>query len=444
MQIELEILSIISVSFFTIPLYKALNLPNNCFLHFTFWILPQYFVIVFPWIFKHFVAISCTLIFVLNLTKRDKNSKQDKNLKNDKSANKPIYKPNKTFYPIFHVNRSVLILLVMICIFACDFSIFPEQHHKSDFYRNTLMDVGIGAFLFNNGCFYKKDTKRNIMRIISLLLLGFIRLLTLRSLNYNYNLAEYGRDLNFYFVLGFVYFLFPFVDSKHNFKLAFLLSIAWEYVLRIYEYDLWIFSEYRKNWFDLNKEGFFAVLPSLIIFMYANCLGKIAFTKTSLKQSKIQKKVVSYAEKVKQTCFYLLNTAFTNNLRKEHDKLVHLCKYTIIFFYIYFTSSKLSLSSRRLGNMCYTSWILFLHSFLIFLTFIVNTFVNTEVFEIAEFLSKNMLTYFLWSNVLVLFFSFFSKDYGTFGSHVFNIFYLCLSVFVPFGATKMYNKLKSK
>ncbi|KAM0677677.1 Glucosaminyl phosphatidylinositol (GlcN-PI) nositol acylation protein [Binucleata daphniae] len=330
----------------------------------------------------------------------------------------------------------------MICIFACDFSVFPEQHHKSDFYRNTLMDVGIGAFLFNNGCFYNLNTRNNAIRILSLFLLGFVRLLTLRLLNYSYNLAEYGRDLNFYFVLGSVYFLFPFIDSKHNFKFAFILSIFWEYLLRIYEFDLWIFSEYRKNWFNMNKEGIFAILPSLIIFMYANCLGKIAFYKTKLKENRNECKIGT--QKIRSMCFSVFNTMLTNKIVHENDKLIHLCKYTGVFFYILYTSCKLSLSSRRLGNMCYTYWILFLHSFLILLTFVVNNYVNTEVFEIAEFLSRNMLAYFLWSNILVLFFSFFRKNYSFVTCHLFNIFYLALTVFVPFYTVKVYKKIRHK
>ncbi|EJW04182.1 hypothetical protein EDEG_01532 [Edhazardia aedis USNM 41457] len=53
--------------------------------------------------------------------------------------------------------RSSLLLIVIVCIFACDFKFFPMRFLKTDFYGLSLMDIGIGSFLFLNGVFFNLE-----------------------------------------------------------------------------------------------------------------------------------------------------------------------------------------------------------------------------------------------------------------------------------------------
>lgn len=159
----------------------------------------------------------------------------------------------KKNYPVVVSYRAYLNLMVIICIFACDFPLFPEKHLKTEYYGLSLMDVGIGAYLFNNGCLHSYKVKRTLKNALLLFVLGCIRLATLHFTGYKINITEYGKHLNFYFTLSFTY-LFSLIKLKP--KMGLLIMIIYETILRN-GLDLFIFTEDRSNLFLQNKEGIY-------------------------------------------------------------------------------------------------------------------------------------------------------------------------------------------
>jgi phosphatidylinositol glycan class W len=170
--------------------------------------------------------------------------------------------PQKRFYPEFNAVKGHIMLMVTIAIFACDFSSFPAKHLKTKYHGISLMDVGIGSFLYHNGIIAPKLSKRRLLKIaLYNIVLGMVRTMTIRYFDYTVDITEYGRDLNFYFMLSITYLLFSVIH----------ICTAWFLVhqtLLSNGLEEYIFKEERKRFIELNKEGIFNIAPSLSIFLF--------------------------------------------------------------------------------------------------------------------------------------------------------------------------------
>ncbi|KAF7702679.1 GPI-anchored wall transfer protein 1 [Cucumispora dikerogammari] len=106
------------------------------------------------------------------------------------------------------ISKFVTIIQTVICILACDFSIFPNMHRKTS-NSLSLMDTGVGFFIILAGFNITPNTVRNIKIISCNFSLGIARLLIIKyvkGLNNDY--YEYGPLYNGYFLIGSLQTLF--------------------------------------------------------------------------------------------------------------------------------------------------------------------------------------------------------------------------------------------
>ncbi|KAK1348464.1 putative glycosylphosphatidylinositol anchoring protein [Hamiltosporidium tvaerminnensis] len=385
---ETELFLVTSISYTSMLAYKCMNIQNSLALELIFWILPQYIAICYPdWIVYLYIMLIC-IIF----------------LKRKNLFVKYKEEPIKNYYPILDSYRAYLMLMVVISIFAVDFNFYPERFKKSSFFGLTLMDVGIGSFLFNSGAMSVKMSRiKLIFNSLIMIGLGFVRLFTILYFNYTVDITEYGYHMNFYFILGAVYLIYGIIRSKYNFKIALLLTVIYEYFLRVKNQDVFIFSEYRNSLFLKNKEGIYSILPSLTIFMFSSEFGNIGFSKDSNK-----------------------------------EKYMKILGMSCMFLFIYYISNGYMIASRRLGNLTYVSWIVGLHSLHLFLSLTVTAFVSFKPLRLHVWVSKNMLTLFLFSNILVLIGNllFDWKKINEMLGNIVNISYIFISIIIPYIFTK--------
>ncbi|XP_054164602.1 uncharacterized protein LOC128962263 [Oppia nitens] len=110
---------------------------------------------------------------------------------------------------------STLMQCVCISILAVDFHAFPRRFAKTEIYGYSLMDVGVGAFIAINGGFSPEARlgsdhhfqrfflfKKTLFSTIPLIILGFQRLIAVKSLEYHEHITEYGLHWNFFFTLA--------------------------------------------------------------------------------------------------------------------------------------------------------------------------------------------------------------------------------------------------
>ena len=111
--------------------------------------------------------------------------------------------------------RASMMVATCIGILAVDFPAFPRRYAKAETFGTGLMDVGVGSFVLSNalvGREGKGGVGRGLMaraarafrQASPLVLLGAVRLLSTKGIDYQEHVSEYGVHWNFFFTLAAV------------------------------------------------------------------------------------------------------------------------------------------------------------------------------------------------------------------------------------------------
>ncbi|KAL3425135.1 gpi-anchored wall transfer protein [Phlyctema vagabunda] len=199
--------------------------------------------------------------------------------------------PKKPFLTTY---RGAMMAITCLAILAVDFRIFPRRFAKVENWGTSLMDVGVGSFVFSAGVvaarpILKEQLAGRISQLSSrlaaasrhslpLVVLGFIRLYSVKGLDYAEHVTEYGVHWNFFFTLGF---LPPFVALFQSaFQLlpsyaglAVILGAAYQLALEFTDLKGFILTAPRTDLFSKNREGIFSFFGYLAIFLAGQGTG---------------------------------------------------------------------------------------------------------------------------------------------------------------------------
>ena len=111
-----------------------------------------------------------------------------------------LLKPNNHQTPPINFDfitpyRAYLTLYTVICILAVDFKVFPRKYAKVETFGTSLMDIGVGCFIFSSGLVAGKRlsdlNSNNFKKVIKtirtslvVITIGIIRTLVTKSVNY--------------------------------------------------------------------------------------------------------------------------------------------------------------------------------------------------------------------------------------------------------------------
>lgn len=181
-------------------------------------------------------------------------------------------------------------------ILAVDFRLFPRRFAKVETWGTSLMDIGVGSFVYSAGVVGARSvlkeraegrstalTQRlfqSFRHSLPLLVLGLIRLLSVKGLDYAEHVTEYGVHWNFFFTLGL---LPPFValfQSASKFipsyaGLAVLLSFLYQVALESTALKAYILTAPRTDLLSMNREGVFSFIGYLAIFLAGQDTGMV-------------------------------------------------------------------------------------------------------------------------------------------------------------------------
>lgn len=197
--------------------------------------------------------------------------------------------------------RGLTYLITVCCILAVDFQAFPRYLAKTERYGFSLMDTGVGLFVLMSGLVHKdlSNTKLKVIlisnvKLISILfLLGYTRYTSVKQLNYQEHITEYGVHWNFFFTLAFCKVISTILLLFCNKPL--LCSVI---TLLTHEYCLynglkdWVFSNIPRN--DLisaNREGISSCLGYVSLYLFAVCI-KNELNNKSVCRNKVLTKLV--------------------------------------------------------------------------------------------------------------------------------------------------------
>jgi glucosaminylphosphatidylinositol acyltransferase len=118
--------------------------------------------------------------------------------------------------PALTVYRSGVLAWTCFAILAVDFTVFPRRWAKTEVYGYSLMDLGAASSVIAAGWvsprIFSSQRQRQSShipwrRIAPMVLMGWIRLVTHRQVDYQLHVTEYGVHWNFFFTLSLVLIL---------------------------------------------------------------------------------------------------------------------------------------------------------------------------------------------------------------------------------------------
>lgn len=274
--------------------------------------------------------------------------------------------------------------MVMTCvaILAVDFPIFPRRFAKVENWGTSLMDMGVGSFVFTAGVVsarsaLKEGTGRRLplskrlvtsfRHAIPLLILGTIRFISVKGLDYAEHVTEYGVHWNFFFTLGF---LPPFAallqtafDLVPSYAvLSCVLAGLYELALDNTSLGAFILIAPRTDLLSKNREGIFSFIGYLAIFLAGKSVGSSALP----RQSPLQKGA-STMTMVRQTTL---------------GRLAATSATWTALFYLSTSYYGLGLSvSRRLANLPYFLWVSSFNSYQITIVCAIETFLFPNLYK---------------------------------------------------------------
>ncbi|KAJ4290756.1 Glucosaminyl phosphatidylinositol (GlcN-PI) nositol acylation protein [Collariella sp. IMI 366227] len=251
--------------------------------------------------------------------------------------------------------RGNMMVVTCICILAVDFRLFPRRFAKVETWGTSLMDMGVGSFVFSAGVVASRPVlkeraegkttplttrlARSLRHSLPLLVLGMVRLLSVKGLDYAEHVTEYGVHWNFFFTLGF---LPPFVALFQSALkvvpsyagLAVLLGVLYQVVLESTDLKAYILAGPRTNLFSMNREGIFSFWGYLAIFLAGQDTGMVVLPRTLTRGS----------------------------TSKRSTLLLTLSVWSLVWLALYFFCSDYTYGagltvSRRLANLPYMLWV---------------------------------------------------------------------------------------
>ncbi|KAL1304332.1 hypothetical protein AAFC00_000733 [Neodothiora populina] len=282
--------------------------------------------------------------------------------------------------PYITTYRGAMMIITCVCILAVDFDVFPRRFAKVETWGTSLMDMGVGSFVFGAGVVAARQQLKDeaqeghmtrstflerfndsLRHSLPLLALGFIRLYSVKASNYQEHVTEYGVHWNFFFTLGL---LPPFVAIFQSFfrlvpsyqALAFWLVVPYEMSFWYSDVGLYIISAPRVDFFSSNREGIYSFIGYLGIFLAGQGIGIEALR----RDVDVFTPMTSEDEWVASVLGGDESVAKVRATR-NHNSLLKLAKWTGIWLAVYVLlvgpyGPRLTVS-RRLANLPYLAWV---------------------------------------------------------------------------------------
>eukprot|EP01027_Heterolobosea_sp_BB2_P015308 GEZU01021916.1.p1 GENE.GEZU01021916.1~~GEZU01021916.1.p1 ORF type:complete len:482 (-),score=98.40 GEZU01021916.1:350-1795(-) len=287
--------------------------------------------------------------------------------------------------------RTGIMLSTCIAILAVDFHIFPRRFAKTETYGTSLMDLGVGCFVFSNALVsgparasarpaadqQKGSTgsmASNFMRALRsvsvLLIIGIIRMISTKGADYQAHVSEYGIHWNFFFTLAVVA-LFASLFPNASWQVGAAIIIVYEFALLKLGLKDYILHHPRENFISANKEGICSSIGYLAIYFFGVAVGKLIWRCKERKEWKLLIPKLWIAD-------------------------------AALWAFALFAHAYIHQSSRRMVNIAYAAWIV-AHSL-----FLLAIFITIELYAaplmsksiVRDAVNRNQLFTFLIANLL--------------------------------------------
>lgn len=262
--------------------------------------------------------------------------------------------------PFITAYRGSMLVVTCLAILAVDFKVFPRRFAKVENWGTSLMDMGVGSFVFTAGLVaarpmlkakhdrtsatFSQQLSASVKHALPLLILGLVRLYSVKGLDYAEHVTEYGVHWNFFFTLALLplsvaLFDALFAVTPTALALLSLLTVGlYQALLESTELKAYILTAPRTSLLSKNREGVFSFFGYLAIFLAGKALGL-----------QILPRSVSSPEP-------------PNTSRQRKHLLIQLAVWSSLWCVSFIVSTSYSYGvglqvSRRLANLPYVAWV---------------------------------------------------------------------------------------
>ncbi|GAA5872551.1 hypothetical protein JCM8547_006941 [Rhodosporidiobolus lusitaniae] len=302
---------------------------------------------------------------------------------------RPFARPFVTSY------RAIMMVMTVLSILAVDFPSFPREFAKAETWGTSLMDLGVGSFVFSLGLVsalpllrgtdthpYLTTIWRSFKSCLPLVVLGLVRVVMVKGVDYPEHVTEYGVHWNFFFTLA----LLPvfgaalvgvFLKKVDLHWVGLLVSVGHQLVLSLTPLQTWTLEAERTGLVSQNKEGLVSFVGYLAIYLLGLASGLYVLPPSPSffsVQSKSKSLPPSASAETKRLIELKRSKAWTS----KPGKLANLLgSYAVVWWTVFWGVRGMvgGEVSRRLANLPYVLWITAFNTSFLFLYLAVHLLV---------------------------------------------------------------------
>ncbi|KAG8992302.1 Glucosaminyl phosphatidylinositol (GlcN-PI) nositol acylation protein [Tulasnella sp. JGI-2019a] len=276
------------------------------------------------------------------------------------------------------IYRAQMLLLTSICILAVDFPVFPRALAKCESWGVSVMDLGVGSFVFSQGVVSAIPIVRDpnqlsdpifpkmlatARKVLPLLALGLVRVLLVKGTEYPEHVSEYGVHWNFFITLALLpvvsVLIHPLIANLPPAAIGLGLTAAHQALLSGTSLQSWAISDERFGIIGQNKEGITSLPGYLAIHVIGFAIGLVILPVSPSHFRRALRRIhISGAPPPgSQSPTSTFKSKESPNVRQLDKTATELGGYVIVWWTIFAVTRLVgggtSSVSRRLANMPY-------------------------------------------------------------------------------------------
>lgn len=233
---------------------------------------------------------------------------------------------NSKLKPFLSNYRATMMLATCAAILAVDFNLFfPVRFAKCEEYGISLMDIGVGGFIFSSALTAARSSRsdsvlasssksdathgpaantrshkkvsvssppswatrmlHSLKMVIPLLVLGLGRFTIIKAFGYQEHVTEYGMHWNFFMTLAGITLLTSALSVPLSYSgvVGVVIICAYHFVLEYMGVADWIISAPRIDFFSQNREGILSCFGYFALYLFGQQVGSFLMVSRSRK-----------------------------------------------------------------------------------------------------------------------------------------------------------------
>ncbi|KAF8558649.1 GWT1-domain-containing protein [Imleria badia] len=300
--------------------------------------------------------------------------------------------------PALTTYRANMMLITVFSILAVDFPVFPRSLAKCETYGVSLMDCGVGSFVFSQGIVsaiplikdpsqlhadVKPKLYRIIKKILPVIILGIVRVLLVKGTEYPEHVTEYGVHWNFFLTLAILpvaeVALHPIIKYMPISLLGLWIAVLHQFALSFMGLEAFLLNTPRSNVIYANKEGLISLLGYLSLHIMGLSLGTIILPPSP---SFFRKQQLILLEGGNSLHLTKLDPSAP---RQNAKTAIELFSYALVWWILLAFVRRGLQVSRRMTNLPYILWIVAFNTSFIFAFYLLDMiFFPTRISKLKD------------------------------------------------------------